>query len=137
MLKSHAACEAVQWLCMKEWVEDRETKCDDRHKDNVLWGMDIADMTLEKVAKARVGEVAPAQEARNDRRDKTARQEGGGVAVSQHAGPTQDGGPQKCQLQQQPKPKLKLQCTMQRPLRHEPKPKPTPTSAGTCDAIQL
>jgi len=36
MLGVHTAHEEAQWLGMKEWLEDREPKWDDRHKDNVL-----------------------------------------------------------------------------------------------------
>ena len=128
MLEAHAVREEAQWLGMREWLEDREMKWDQRHKDDVLWGMGIADMTVEVLAKGGVCVVAPAQNARKEGRDETARQDGGGLEASQHAGATQDGEPEKCQLpQQQQKPKPKLQLTLQPEPRHEPKPEPKPT----------
>ena len=64
MLEAHQAREDVQWLAMKEWLEDRETKWDEHHKDDVQWGMGIAAMTAEVLEKGRVWEAAPAQGAR-------------------------------------------------------------------------
>jgi len=90
-LEAHSAHEEAQWVGMNEWLEDREMNWDECHKDNVLWGTGIADMTTEELAKARVCEVAPAQEARQDGRDETARQDGGGLETSQHAGAMPDG----------------------------------------------
>jgi len=59
-LEAHAAGEEAQWLGMKEWLEDGVTKCDERHRDNILWGMGITDMTSNVLAKVRDGEAAPA-----------------------------------------------------------------------------
>jgi hypothetical protein len=73
MLQAQAALEEAQGLSMKEWLEDRETKWDERHKDNVLWGTGIAEMTAEVQAKARVREAAQAQEPRMEETDETAR----------------------------------------------------------------
>ena len=47
------------------------------------------------LAKGRVGEAAPAQEARKEESDKTARWDGRGLEVSQHADTMLDGEPQK------------------------------------------
>jgi len=128
MLEAQAARDEAQWLGMREWLQDRETKWDERHKDNVLWGTGIADMTAEVLAKARVWEVAPAQEVRKEGRDETAMQDRGGLGASQHAGATPDGEPEKRQLlQQQQNPKPKLQLTLQPEPRHKPEPKPKPT----------
>jgi len=95
MLDVHVVCEEAQWRGMKEWLEDSETKWDERHRDNVLWGMAIPDMATEVVTKARVRDVAPAQRARMEGRDETARQAGGGLEASRHAGVTQDREPEK------------------------------------------
>jgi hypothetical protein len=38
ILEPHAAREEVQWRDMKVWLENRETKWDERHRDDVLWG---------------------------------------------------------------------------------------------------
>ena len=118
----------MQYPGMKEWLEDRETKWDEHHKEIVLWGTGIADMTADVLAIARVCEAVPAQEARMEGTDETASQDGGGLEASQHAGATQDGEPEKPQLlQQQQKPKPKLQLTLQPEPQHEPKPKPKST----------
>jgi hypothetical protein len=74
-------------------------------------------------------------------RDKTARQDGGGLEASQHAGAMHDGEPEKHQLLQQekePKPKPQLQLTLQPVSRHEPKlkPKPTPIPARRWETVQ-
>jgi len=129
MLEAHVAREQAQCLGMKALQEDRETKWDGRHKDNVLWGMGIVDMIVEVLAKARPREAAPSHGVRREERDKTAKQDGGGLETSQYAGATQDGEPEKCQLQRQPKPKPKpkQQLTLQPEPRHEPEPKPAPT----------
>jgi len=116
MLETHAVHEEVQWLGMNTWLGDRETKWEGHHKANLPCGMGILDMTTEVLAIARVCEAAPAQDTSKDRRDETARQDVGGLVVSQHADPMGDGEPEKHQLQQQPKPKPKPQLT----LEHEP-----------------
>jgi len=36
MLEAHTSCEEAQWLGMREWLQDRKTKWDQCHKDNVL-----------------------------------------------------------------------------------------------------
>jgi len=127
MQEAHPAHEEAQWLVMKVWLEDREMKWDERQRDNVPWRTGIVDMTVEELAHARVREAAPAQEGRKEGRDETARQDGGGLQTSQHAGATQDGGPEKHQLQQQQKPKPKLLLTLQPEPPHEPNPQPKPT----------
>jgi len=95
-------------------------------------------MTAEVLAKAEVPEAAPAEEARKKWRDEPARQGVGGLEASPYAGATQDGEPEKCQLQQQPKPKPKLQLTLQPELWHEckPKPKATPIPARRWETVQ-
>jgi len=149
MLEAHMAHEVAQWLRMREWLEDMETKCGERSKDNVQWGTGIADITAEVPArvditaeapvKARVREAAPAQEVRKEAIDETTRQDGGGLEASQHEGAMQDGEPEKHQLlrrQQNPKPKLQL--TLQPEPRHKPKskPKPTPIPARRWETVQ-
>jgi hypothetical protein len=99
MLEAHEAREEAQWHGKKEWLEDRDTKWDDRHRDNVTWGAGIADVTAKVLATARAGEAAPTQEPRIEERDKTARHDGEGVAATQHAGEVQGGEPEKSQLQ--------------------------------------
>jgi len=84
----HAAREEAQWRGMKEWLEDRETKWDDHHRDNVLWGSGMADMTAKVLAKVRVGEAAPIPEGRKDERNETAWQDGAGLGAIQHASAT-------------------------------------------------
>jgi len=86
ILEEHAAWEAVQLCGMKEWLEDTETRWDDRHRDNVLWGTGIVEMTVNVLATARVGEGAPTQHAGREERDGTARQDGEGLGASQDAG---------------------------------------------------
>jgi len=101
MLEAHMAREEEQWLGLKEWLQDRETKCDEHHKDNGLWRKGIVDMTAEVLAEARLLQAEPAQELRSEGRDQTARQDGGGLEASLHAGATQDGEPEMRQLLQQ------------------------------------
>jgi hypothetical protein len=91
MLEAHAAREEAQWRGMKEWLEDRETKWDDCHRDNVLWGPGITDMTTKVLAIGIVGEAAPTQEVRQQERDETASQDGDGLRASQHAEAVQGG----------------------------------------------
>jgi len=136
LLETHVAREEVQWLGMKEWLEDREAWWDKRYRDNVLWGTGITDMTSNVLGKARVGEAALARKARNEERDETARQKCGGLEASQQAGATQEGEPVKCQLQQQLQPKPKQQLKQQPELQHQPKPVPTPTLARRWATVQ-
>jgi len=135
-LEAHMAHEQGQWRGMKEWLENRETKWDDRHGDNVLWGAGIPDMMAKVLAKARGGKAAPTVEVRKKGRNETARQNGEGLEAAQHAGQMQGGEPEKRQLQQQPKPKPKLQLKQQSEQQHEPKPKPTPTPARRWKTVQ-
>jgi len=122
-LEPHVAHEVAQWLGMKGYLEDRETKWVRRTKDNVLWSMGIADMTAEVVAVARVPGAAPAQNVGHAGRDATAWRDMGGLSPSQLPGATQDGEPAKLQLlQEQQKPKCKLQLSLQPRPRQEPKP---------------
>jgi len=137
MLEAHAVREEMQRLGMKEWLEDRETQWDERQYNNVIWGMGITDITTKVPAKAGVGKAPPAQEARKQERDETARHESGRLEATQHADATQDGEPEKRQLQQQPKPKPKLLFKQQPELQHEPKPKPEPTLARGWETVQL
>jgi hypothetical protein len=94
-------------------------------------GTGIADMTCEVLAKVILREAAPAQGAGKDGRDVTARQDGGGLEATWHAGVTQNGEPEKRQPQQQPKPKTNLQLTLQPEPQNEPKPKSKPTPIPT------
>jgi len=121
---------------MKEWLEDMETKLDERHRDNLLLAAGIADMTAKVLAKTRVGEVAPAQEGRNDTRNESAREDCEGLEASQHAGAMQGGEPEQCQLQQQLKPKPKVQLKQQSEQQDKPKPKPTPTPTKRWETVQ-
>ena len=126
MVEAHTACEEAKWRGMNKWQEDMQTKWDEHHKHEVLWGKGIADMTSEVLAKARGNEAAQALGARETGRDETPRQEAGDLEASRHAGAKQDDEPVKGQPQQQPKGKPKLQQTLQPEQRHEPKPKPRP-----------
>jgi hypothetical protein len=58
LLEAHAARAGAQWFSMKQWLEVRVTKCNERHKDNLLWGTGITDMTAEVLAKARARRAA-------------------------------------------------------------------------------
>jgi hypothetical protein len=136
MLEAHAVREEAQWCRMKERLEDRETKWDDRHRDNLLWGAGITDMTANVLATARAGEAALTQEVRKEDRDETATQDGKGLGASQHSGAVQGSKPEKRQLQQQPKPKPRLLLKQQSEQRHKPKPKPTPTPARRWETVQ-
>ena len=101
-------------------MQEREQKWDARHEDDKLWGAGITNMIANVVKR-----VAPSQEAREKKRVKTAKMDGGGLEASQHADTTQEGGPEKRQqLQQQLKPKLQLKLQPKR--QHEPKPKLAP-----------
>jgi len=85
-------------------------------------------MTAKVLAKARVREAAPTQEEGTDKRNETARQDGGGLGVSQHATAVQGGKPEKRQLlpqQAKRKPKLQLRQQPEQQQQHEPRPKPT------------
>jgi len=62
VLEAHAACEEMQWLGMKEWLEDKERKWDDHHQDEVLQGTAIRDMAVKILAEARAAEREPAPE---------------------------------------------------------------------------
>jgi len=77
MLKAHTARQVAQWLRIKKWVEDIETRWDERHNDNVLWGMGITEMNTKPRAEASVGQAAPAKEAIQAERAETARHGGG------------------------------------------------------------
>lgn len=66
VLEARAARQEAQWRSMKEWLEDREMKCDDCHRVDVLLGGGIADITSKMLAKVRVGEPALTQEGRKD-----------------------------------------------------------------------
>jgi len=52
ILEADTARRETQWRGIKGWLEDREGKRDERHRDYVLWGTGIADMTAEALAKA-------------------------------------------------------------------------------------
>lgn len=66
MLEAHTAGEEAQWLSMNEWLEDWESKWDERNKDNVLWGTSITDMTTEVLTSATVHKAAQDQKARTE-----------------------------------------------------------------------
>ena len=138
MLEAHTAREEAQWCGMKAWLEDRETKWDNRHRDNVLWGAGIADITTKVLGKARVREPVLTQEGGKDERNETARPDSGGPGASQHASAVQGGEPEKRRLQQQTKPKPKLQLKQQpkQQQQHEPRPKPTPAPARRWETVQ-
>jgi len=53
LLEAHAMCEVTQWHGMRKWMEDRQTKWDARHKDDVLWGTGISDMAAKILARTR------------------------------------------------------------------------------------
>jgi hypothetical protein len=59
MLEALAAREVAQRRGTKNWLEERETKSDDRHGDNILWEVGITDMTAKVLAKQRAGEATP------------------------------------------------------------------------------
>jgi hypothetical protein len=123
---------------MKDCFEDRETKWDDRHVDNILWRAGITDLTVKVLATVKGGEGATTLDARRVERDETARQHSIGLGASQHAGAVQGSEPEECQLQHQPKPKPKprLQLKPQSKQQHEPKPKPTTTLARMSETVQ-
>jgi hypothetical protein len=95
-------------------------------------------MTAEVLAKAMVRDVAPAQTATKEVRDKSARHDEGSLETSGHAGATQQGEPGKCQPRQEPQPKPNLQLTLQPAPRHDPKsePKPPPIAARRWETVQ-
>jgi hypothetical protein len=110
VLEVHMVQDKTQWLSLEESMEVRETKQDVRHKDNVLWGTGIMEMTAEMLAKTRVGEaVLP-----------------------------QDGNLEKPQLLHQPKnnPNHKQQLTQQPEPQYKPKPKPTLTPATQWETVK-
>jgi len=128
-VEARAAREEAQRLAMMTWMEGREQKWDARNEDEKVWGAGITNL----IAKTMKG-VAQGQEEREREREVTARTDGGGLEVSQHADTTREDGPkerQQPQQQQQPKPRPKLQLTLQQTPQPVPKPKsaPTPTSA--------
>jgi hypothetical protein len=53
ILDTHSVREKVQWLAMKEWLEDTETGWDECHKENALWVTSIMRMTVGERAEAR------------------------------------------------------------------------------------
>jgi hypothetical protein len=54
MLEAHAAGDKAQWLGFEGWLEVSEMMWDEHHKDNVLWGTHITDITAEVLAEAKV-----------------------------------------------------------------------------------
>jgi hypothetical protein len=44
MVEAHPSCEEMQWLGMKESLDNRERKWDASNKDDVLWGTGISDI---------------------------------------------------------------------------------------------
>lgn len=95
MLEAHMTHQEMQQLGIKNSLEDREKKCNDRHKDNILWMAGILDMTLKAQAKARVDKTPQALKGRKKHIDETARQDSGGLTALQPASATQDGEPDK------------------------------------------
>jgi len=136
MLQAHMMRKEAQLRGMKEWLADRETKWDDLHRDNVQWGAAIAHMSAMVLAIARAGGAAPTQEARQEDRDKTAKQDSEGLGASQHEEAVQGGEPEQRQLQQQQKHKPRLLLKQQSEQRHKPKSKATPTQARRWDTVQ-
>jgi hypothetical protein len=63
MLEAHVACEDIQWLGIRKWMEDRERKWDDCHKDDILWRTGISDMAAIIQAGVCGGEREPAAES--------------------------------------------------------------------------
>jgi len=51
MLEAHAVREEAQSHGMKEWLQDSETKRDEHHSDDVLWGTGIMELTANVLAK--------------------------------------------------------------------------------------
>jgi len=55
-LEAYGVREETQRLGMKERFEDSDTEWDDRHKDNVIRGMGIMDMTAKVLYRNRCAE---------------------------------------------------------------------------------
>lgn len=64
MIEAHVARDEEVWLGMKELLVERETKWDEHHENNVLWGIGIVDINADVLGTARVRQTALAQEAR-------------------------------------------------------------------------
>jgi len=103
------------------WMQDGEQKWYACHQDDKLWGVGIMTM-IPKTMKG----VPQSQKGREKERQLTARRDGGGLEVSQHADTMREEEPQKHQqLQQQSKPKILLK------MQPKPQPAPKPKSAST------
>jgi ABC-type cobalamin/Fe3+-siderophores transport system ATPase subunit len=63
IIEACAAQEEALWRNMKDCWEDRETKWDDRHVDNILWKAGITDLTVKVLATVKGGEAATTQDA--------------------------------------------------------------------------
>jgi hypothetical protein len=50
MLRTPTALQVAQWRGMKLWLEEKETKRDAHHQDNLQWGKGITDMVARAVA---------------------------------------------------------------------------------------
>jgi hypothetical protein len=130
MLEAHAVREEVQWCGMNEWLRDREMNCDDRHRDDTLWGVSIIDMPPKLLANTRVSEALPTHDGRKDERIETTTHDGKCLGALQNASPMQGGKPEKRHLQQQPKPKPKMQLKQHSKQQHKPKRSRSPTLAS-------
>jgi hypothetical protein len=54
----------MQWLGMKEWLKNSQEKWENGHREMIVWGTGITDMTRKVLGKAKLGDVALAQEPR-------------------------------------------------------------------------
>jgi hypothetical protein len=136
MLEPYAAPEEAQWCGMNDWQEDREIKWDNHHRDNVIWGVGIADMTGKVLPTATVGKPAPTQQVRQDEREESTRQDGHCLGASRHTGEVQGGEPEERQLLQQLKSKLALKLKQQSEQQHQPKPERTLTVTSRWETVQ-
>ena len=100
-------------------MQEREQKWDALHEDDKLLGAGIRNM----IAKTMKGVGQGQQEReRENKRQMTARTDGGGLVASQHADTTREEEPEKRQqLQQQPKPKLELKLQLKNATRAQAK----------------
>ena len=122
MLGTQTALQETQWRSMSTWLEEREEKWETRHQDDVLWSTGITNM----VAKVMAGMKSGGQkETGTGTRDT----DNGGLEASQHADPTQIGGPEKPKENQQLQPKL--QPKPQPKPESKPIPRPTPKTTPT------
>jgi len=64
-LEAHMVCEETQWPGMKTWSEDRESKWNAYHKEDIQWGMGILVVAAKLQARGTASKREPEPEAKS------------------------------------------------------------------------